>query len=58
VWHPKILNPLEKHNLQLRKLPAEAEPRKAVLTELAEVLVYAPAVTSSRQSRDATIRHH
>jgi len=36
AWDAKKLKHLEKQNLQLKKLLAEADPRKAVLKELAE----------------------
>jgi hypothetical protein len=39
AWDAKKLKQLEKQNLALKKLLAEAEPRKAVLKELAEAVV-------------------
>ena len=53
----KKLKHLEKQNLQLGILLAEAELEKAVLKELAEGNFQATAETSSRHSRDASIRH-
>jgi len=53
----KKLKHLEKQNLQLGILLAEAELEKAVLKELAEGNFRPGQETSSRHSRDASIRH-
>ena len=53
----KKLKRLEKNTLQLNKLLTKAELEKAVLNELAEVVVQATAETVSRHSRGASIRH-